>query len=456
MRALVGATIVVAALALPASASASAERQPETPIKHVISLMQENHSFDNYFGSYPGADGIPARTCMAERLGKPRGACVKPFRIGNRATEDLNHSSDIFRAQYHGGRMDGFVAAISRATGRTGAQTMGHYDDRDIPYYWNVADNYTLFDRFFTSAHGGSVSNHMFWVTATPGNTKGETIPEKGFGDLPTIFDRLEAKGVSWKFYVQNYDPRITFRAKVLGDRGSQIVWVPLLDYARYIDDPKLFAHIVPIEQYYEDLRRGTLPAVSYIAPSGSSEHPPGSIKSGETFVRTMINALMQSSAWSTSAFTWTYDDWGGWYDHVKPPRVDRFGYGFRAPALLVSPYSKRGYVSHKTLDFTSILKFIEDNWRLEPLASRDRRAQSIADGLDFNAAPREPAFLSRARVVPKRSEPKRVAVYVSYATALALVLVTIGLAAILDRRRRRGPLEPDLEPKPEPERAAA
>jgi phospholipase C len=435
MRTSICALVTAAALAAPACASA--EVAPKTPIKHVISLMQENHSFDNYFGTYPGADGIPKGTCMPYTLGNPHSACAKPFRIGNRAIEDINHSSKIFRAQYHRGRMDGFVAGLTRETGKPSAQTMGHYDDGDIPYYWNVADNYTLFDRFFTSARAGSVTNHMFWMTATPGNRKGEVIPKGGFGKLPTIFDRLEKKGISWKVYVQNYDPRITFRAKILGDRGSQIVWVPLLDYARYIDNPRLFAHIVPIEQYYEDLRRGTLPAVSYVAPSGSSEHPPGSIKAGETFVRTMINALMRSSSWSSSAFTWTYDDWGGWYDHVKPPKVDRFGYGFRAPALLVSAYSKRGYVSHKTLDFTSILRFIEDNWGLRSLSSRDRRANSIADAFDFAAGPREAVFLGRERGVVAAKEPRRLAVYVSYATALVLVLAVIALAILRDRRRR-------------------
>lgn len=437
MRTSICAVLTAATLAVPACASA--DGGPTTPIRHVVSLMQENHSFDNYFGTYPGADGIPKGTCMPYTLGKKHGACARPFRIGNRAIEDINHSSKIFQAQYHRGRMDGFVAGLTRETGKTSAQTMGHYDDADIPYYWNVADNFTLFDRFFTSARAGSVTNHMFWMTGTPGNRNGEVIPQRGFGKLPTIFDRLEQRGISWKVYVQNYDPRITFRSKILGDRGSQIVWVPLLDYARYIDDPRLFAHVVPIEQDYEDLRRGTLPAVSYVAPSGSSEHPPGSIKAGETFVRTMINALMRSSSWSSSAFTWTYDDWGGWYDHVAPPKVDRFGYGFRAPALLVSPYSKRGYVSHKTLDFTSILKFIEDNWRLRPLASRDRRARSIADAFDFEAGPREPVFLGRARGVPAAKEPRRLAVYVSYSTALVLVLAVIGLALLLDRRRRAG-----------------
>jgi phospholipase C len=446
MRATVCTVIAAATLALPAGASAAVA--PRTPIKHVISLMQENHSFDNYFGTYPGADGTPAGTCQPYSVTKPKAGCVKPYRIGNRAIEDLNHGPKIFRAQYRRGRMDGFMAAFVRASGGLkNPQTMGYYDDGDIPYYWNVADNYTLFDRFFTSAKTGSLTNHMYWATGTSGHLKTDgVIPEKGFGDLTTIFDRLEEKGISWKFYVQNYDPRITFRARILGDRGSQIVWVPLLNYGRYIDDPRLFSHIVPLEQYYEDLRRGTLPAVSYVAPSGSSEHPPGSIKAGETFVRTMINALMRSSAWPSSAFTWTYDDWGGWYDHVKPPQVDASGYGFRAPALLVSPFAKRGYVSHETLDFTSILKFIEENWGLRPMASRDRRARSIADGFDFAAGPRNAVFLSRAREVPRRKEPKRAAVYVSYSIALLLVLFVIGLAMLHDRRRGRGASRPEPE----------
>lgn len=254
--------------------------------------------------------------------------------------------------------------------------------------------------------------------------------------NVPTIFDRLEAKRVSWKFYVQNYDPRITFRSRDLGDRGSQVVWVPLLSYPRYLDNPRLFGHIVPIEQFYDDARRGTLPAVSYIVPSGSSEHPPGSIKAGETFVRTLINALARSRLWKSSALTWTYDDWGGWFDHVRPPRVDRFGYGFRAPALLVSPWARRGSVNHATLDFTSLLKFIEDNWGLAPLARRDRRAQSIMSAFDFTRPPRAAAFLDRVRDRPQVREPRRWPVYVSYSVALAAALALIAAAGRSDRRR--------------------
>jgi len=410
---------------------------PKTPIRHFITLMQENHSFDNYFGTYPGADGIPRGVCMPVDPTVRGGRCIRPFHIGNGAVEDLNHSVRVARGQLRGGRMDGFISAQAQQRGRVQPLVMGHYDDRDLPFYWNVADDHVLFDRFFTSAGGGSVMNHMFWATGGPGNENGDAIPKAGFTD-PTIFDRLEAKGVSWKFYVQNYDPGITFRSRSLGDRGSQVVWVPLLDYARYVDNPKLFAHIVPFEELLEDLRRGTLPAVSYVVPSGSSEHPPGSIKAGETFVRTLINGLMRSRYWTSSAFMWTYDDWGGWYDHVRPPQVDRFGYGFRAPALLVSSYARKGHIEHATMDFTSILKFIEENWGLRPLTSRDRRARSLMRVFDFSRDPRRAVFLSRERGVTPLPEPKRSAVYIAYSAAVGLAALVIVAAALYEARVRR------------------
>ena len=176
------------------------------------------------------------------------------------------------------------------------------------------------------------------------------------------------------------------------------MIWCPLLNFPRFIDDPDLFKHIVPLDEYYEDLRNGTLPAVSYMVPSGASEHPPGSIFAGERFVQTLINELMRSDAWESSAFMWTYDDWGGWYDHVPPPSVDEFGYGFRAPALMVSPYARVGHVDSTVLDFTSFLKFIEENWGLQPLAERDTNASSMMSAFDFSQDPRPPVFISWER----------------------------------------------------------
>ena len=401
----------------------SGEHAPRTPIRHFITLMQENHSFDNYFGTYPGADGTPPGVCMPFEADDPKAGCVRPFHLGNRSVTDLGHTRRVFNAQYNGGRMDGFISSYRRQ-GQSGLHSMGYYDDRDIPYYWNVAKNYVLFDRFFTSSGAGSVWNHMFWVTGTPGNPRDDSIPPDGFGNLPTIFDRLEQAGVSWKFYVQNYDPTVNFRTirtAEKGERASQVVWVPLLSYARYVDDPRLRGHIVDLSEYYQDVARGTLPAVSYIVPSGASEHPPGRIQAGERFVRGLLNALASSDSWNDSAFTWTYDDWGGWYDHVKPPQVDKYCYGFRAPSLLVSAYARRGHVDHTQLDFTSILKFIEENWNLRPLAERDAAANSIGVAFDFRAGPRPPEYISTVRIPPAPPEGRRPVIYTAYGLALAL-----------------------------------
>jgi phospholipase C len=430
---LLGAALL-AARAGTATASGPADRiETQTPIKHVIFLMQENHSFDNYFGTHPRVDGIPEGVCMAKRLGRPAAGCVRPFHVGNRAVRDLSHSQKTFRRQFRHGEMDGFVSAFDEG----GAISMGYYDDRDLPYYRNVVDNYVLFDRFFTSAHAGSVWNHLYWVTATPGNPKYDLIPPQGFGSLPTIFDRLEAKGIPWKFYVQNYDPSITFRTPGKSDRGSQIVWVPLLDYDRYIHNPKLFRKIVSLDEFYDDLANDTLPAVSYMAPSGSSEHPPGSIQAGERFVRTLINALMRSGSWDDTALIWSYDDWGGWYDHVRPPRVDRYGYGFRVPAILVSAYARRGYIDHGTYDFTSVLKFIEDNWGVRPLSSRDANAKSIVSAFDFAQGPRQARFLPAVRGAKPKVEPSRWIIYAAYAAALSMAALGTAFAVVRDRRRR-------------------
>lgn len=425
------------AAAAPAGGEAGGREGQATPIEHVITLMQENHSFDNYFGTYPGANGIPPGTCMPVEPKDDSRGCVEPFHIEHRAITDLGHTAGTFKAQYAEGAMNGFVSVFARQGLANADQSMGYYDDRDIPYYWNVADNYVLFDNFFTSGKGGSVQNHMYWVTGQPGVAEParDSVPPDGW-DMRTIFDALEEQGISWKFYVQNYDPTITLRNKGNGDKAAQVVWVPLLNFPRYLDDPELMAHIVDLEEFHTDLANGTLPAVSYIVPSGASEHPPGSIAAGEAFVRTLLNSLKRSTSWSSSAFIWSYDDWGGWYDHVPPPQVDDFGYGFRAPALLVSPYAKRGYVDSTLLDFTSVLTFIEHNWGLEPLAQRDAAANTFLDAFDFERGPRPPVIVSSSRTAIEAKAANRLVIVVGYGAALTLSL-SLFATARRDRRRQ-------------------
>ncbi len=241
IRALLLCTVALLAVA---PAAGAADPEPATPIKHFVVLMQENHTFDNYFGTYPGADGPPADVCMPKKLGDPTAGCEKREWLGNSPTLDLLHSSDVAREQYNGGKMDGFVDAFTRRD-IDDAKPMGYYDDRDLPYYWNLADNYVLFDRFFASA----ARRHPSGTTCSgsrgrPATRPVDVIPPEGFNTktTPTIFDRLSAKGISWKFYVQNYDPTITaFNTGSLtdNDKLSQPIWVPLLAYREYVDEPR-------------------------------------------------------------------------------------------------------------------------------------------------------------------------------------------------------------------------
>ena len=453
-----------------AMAQTTDDHAPKTPIEHYVFLMQENHSFDNYFGTYPGADGIPKGTCMRVtprgpsveqlfsapggaaavrdsdnlRLGATRSGapCVRPFRLGNRSI-DLPHDVDALQDQYAGGRMDGWIDAVAKQSTGPDPAVMGYYDRRDIPLHWKIADDYVLFDRFFQSAGAGSIPNHMFWVTGTVGNPKNYSIPKQGFS-MPTIFDRLEAAGIPWKFYIDDYDPTINYKTDPF---DPQVHWVPLLSFDRFLKSERLNRHIVDLDQYFEDLRKDQLPSVAFIVPSGQSEHPPGNLAAGQRFVNSLINGLMQSPAWRRSAFMYSYDDWGGWYDHVPPPQVDEFGYGFRVPTLLVSPYARRGHIDSTTLDFTSALKFIESNWNLKPLATRDARANNFLSAFDFSQPPRPPRLISIGTTPARNKEPKRAVIYGAYGAALGLGVVTL-LVLLLGWRHRRsgkdGPPPPD------------
>jgi phospholipase C len=328
--------------------------------------------------------------------------------------------------------MNGFVDALFRRH-QDGTLAMGYFDGSDLPYYWNLADEFVLFDRYFSSAHDGSIKNRMYWITGTPGNGDNR-IPSGGFGGIPTIFDRLQERGISWKFYINNYDPKLNYRSlKQLDHLPPQIQWVPLLSFDRFLDDPDLSSHIVDLDEYYTDLQNGTLPAVSYVLLLGATEHPIADARLGQRKNKNMIQALMQSTAWDSSAFLITYDDWGGWFDHVPPPQVDEYGYGFRVPTLLISPYARKGHVDHTQLDHTSILKFIEANWNIPALAERDAKANNFLSAFDFSSPPRNPVFVSSTREAPQpRVEARRLVIYVAYGSAMifaVLILVRANLA---------------------------
>jgi phospholipase C len=441
---LLGLSLLMAPPAVARSAGpppAPGQGRTTTPVQHFIFLLQGDRSFDNYFGSYPGADGIPAGACQKRVVRGPAADCVKPFPLHGRVPPILGAGAEELQKQYDKGAMDGFVAAY-QSEGRDGSTAMGYYDQRDLPTYWDLASRYALFDRFFSSTNDGQHANRSYWVAANAAPPGSNQQQKNAVYNQPTIFDRLQAANISWKFYVQSYDPNKTFRTASKTNPTTQPARVPLLNYPRFVDSPELKSHIADMSQYYKDLNDGTLPAVTYMATSGPSERSARSIASGQKVVADLIGNLMLSKYWSSSAFLLSYDGSGGWYDHVKPPQVDKTSYGMRVPALLVSPYARRGHIDHTVLDYTSALAFIEKNWQLAPLAARDASAKSIAPAFDFKASPRLPQ-VNFGQPTPAKAPLVSIAVvYLCYIPALLLVVGLVLFASVgpaFGRRRRRG-----------------
>ncbi len=408
-------------------------------IQHVFVLMQENHTFDNYFGTFPGADGIPAKLKLPVDLARPAAGTASPYHLGSTRTPDLDHGALTARIAIDGGKMDGFVAA-QNVRSLPGTTALGYYDGSDLGLYWQLARDYVLGDRFFSSARGGSLENHQYAVSARASGL-GERIPVAGMS-MPTIFDRLDAKQVSWKFYVKNYDPTLTYRTVTTGNpKDSQVAWVPLLAMPAFVDDPARFSNIVDLSTLYADLAHGNVPAVSYLIQGGTSEHPPGDVAHGQQAVTAIVSAIMRSPAWSTSAIIVTWDDWGGWYDHVAPPQIDADGYGLRVPVLIISPYARHGFIDHTTSDFTSILKFIERLYGLAPLTTRDEHASDLLEAFDFNQAPGTPSppYLPiRLQGTLVRAGLNTNRLLAAYAGAIGFALVICAFAALTARRSRR------------------
>lgn len=405
-------------------AGTTASSQGIDKIRHVIWISQENHSFDNYFGTYPGADGIPPGVCLPFRPGGRR--CVKPFHLKRlKIPCDLDHEWLIAHAAYDDGRMDGFVWAEGSP------YTMGYYDERDIPNYWAYARHFTLAEHFFSSLMGPSGPNHVYMVAAQSGglvnniftlhDLKRALDDPDGFTFLSMV-SLLQNARITWKYYVQT-KPTSPQVWEGSGPGGAvtrtthqsptkYFLWNPLPGFKAIRDNPSLMAHLVSEEQFYKDLKTGTLPQVSWLIPTAvDSEHPPANIQRGMWYVTRLINAVMQSRYWRDSVIFLTWDDYGGFYDHVPPPQMDAFGLGPRVPALIISPYARPGYIDFHTYEFSSILKFIETRWGLPHLTARDDHANNMLGAFNFSQMPNPPYVIP----VPKLPAPKGPIRYCQY-----------------------------------------
>jgi len=339
-----------------------------TPIRRVVVIMKENHAFDNYFGTFPGVDGIP----RAVSLPDGRGGSVSPHWINMNWTPDLPHSRTAMIESYHSGSNDLFAAVAESQAYGLGNASMGYYDRRQLGYYWSLAENYTIADRYFHSMLGPTVPNRLFSFAGTNDGLESNAIKLATISS-PTIFGQLQSRGISWRYY---YSPRVLV--------------APLPTYFPEVASrPDMMARVVPMDELSKDLSSGNLAQVVYVDPSEDfsiSEHPPEDVTVGEAWTKALMDAIMSSSSWSSTAIFLTWDESGGFYDHAPPPQVDHWGYGFRVPMIVVSPYARRGFVDHDTMDHTSILKFIADNWQLPYLTEREARAGNLTTAFEFMA----------------------------------------------------------------------
>jgi phospholipase C len=363
------AAVVFIGLVLPRP-SLRTEVAGTTPIRHVFVIMKENHAFDNYFGTFPGADGIPPGVSLPDGSG----GTVSPHWIDADWTNDFPHGRAAMLEAWNNGSNDRFAVVAARWGSGRAFESMGHYDERQIPYYWQLSRDFALADRYFQPMFGPTVPNRIFSIAGTNAGLETNVIQFSMF-DQMTVFDQLEAKGISWRYY---HVPS-SFHA-------------PLPTYFKGINSNKaMLDRVIPMDRLLPEIRSGDFAQVTYVDPSDSgtiSEHPAQNVSRGESWTQTVIEALMSSTDWSTTAIFLTWDESGGFYDHVPPPQVDDLGYGFRVPMIVISPYAIRGSIDHQVMDHTSILKFIASNWGLPALTLREQQVHDMHSSFNFNSGP--------------------------------------------------------------------
>jgi len=385
----------------------SAARFPTRwPIKHVVFIIKENRSFDSMFGRFPGADGATSGMDGDVRRKLVRGT-------DGRVPHDLPHDRQAALVDYDHGKMDGFGFRAGKFYAYSQL-----YPDQE-PNYWHWAKEFVLGDRFFASVNGPSFPNHLMAIAATSGGTtenpdppdpgdmgryktwgcdapKSELVPvadtEGHVQFVPPCFDfategdLLAKAGVPWAYYAA---PPVPWT-----DPGrSGYIWSAYAAVRHIRDDPvEWHHHVFPVQELVDDIQADRLPPVTWVTPQFAlSEHPEYNFCHGENWTTQVVDAIMQSPMWKDTAIFITWDDWGGFYDHVAPPQVDEFGFGIRVPLLVISPYAKPAFIDHQRGEFSTVLRFIEDNWGLTQLTHRDRDSVNLSEAFDFGQEPRPP-----------------------------------------------------------------
>jgi phospholipase C len=416
----------------------------------VVVIMEENRSFDSFFGTYPHADGIPMKhgvpaVCVPNGVGR----CVKPFLDPKGANDSGGaHGPLAGKEDVDGGRMDGFIRvtatkAIRRCRRNRHSpacaslrhpNVMSYHDGAQIPNYWAYARDFVLQDHMFEPNWGWSLPAHLWLVsgwsaeckdpykagTCTTNLRTGPLAPFRrhphgplyAWTDLTYLLHKYR---VTWASYVQKGVPPDCLTGPIgcytkLRHSSTPSMWDPLPNFTDVRQDHQLGASRERLSHFYSQAAKGTLPEVSWVTPDWfDSNHPGAPIGDGQAWVTGLVNAVMKGPDWKSTAIFVAWDDWGGFYDHVKPPVVDRNGYGLRVPGLVISPYARKGYVDHQVLSFDAYLKFIEDDFlhgrRLDPrtdgrpdprpdVRENARILGNLERDFDFGQKPRRPLLL--------------------------------------------------------------
>jgi phospholipase C len=362
-----------------------ARAQSLDAVQHIVIILKENHTFDNYFGLYPGADGATT--------GLQSDGSLVPLTHATDIYPDIDHTYPGAETAWDNGKMDGFDLLTPEDPDLPYVQ----YWENDIPVYWGYARDYVLADEFFTSVMGPSFPNHLFTITATSFNAidnpdnyyswgcdapPGTTVPlVDGYLVYPCFTRKnftmeLDAAGISWKFY-----------GPLRGEPGYAWTEIDALESVRRTSE--WHKKLVPTEQFALEAASGNLPAVSWVIASEKySEHPPRSVKGGMNWTAAQVSAIQNGPDWPSTVIFISWDDFGGFYDHVPPPQVDLLGFGFRAPLLIISPFARHGLIFHEPADFSSLVRFIEKRFGLQTLGMRDRIANDLLNAFDFSQTP--------------------------------------------------------------------
>ncbi len=442
--------------ALGPSATPSPPEQPtqlaqaKDHLEHLIFIVQENRSFDHYFGTFPGAEGFPMRdgrpdVCVPDPI---LDRCVPPYHTDSQLQEGGPHAQAHSRSDVNGGRMDGFIRTViagnqhcadhrsdPACASYLGPQgqpdVMSYLTKREIPNYWRYAKEFVLQDHMFAPADSWTLPAHLFLISAWAAHCENPRDPmscasdldlvdelqiQKAHEDVPIwaytdITYLLHEAGVSWAYFVGDDTCLFSVCSRVPMRRATVVAQNPLPWFTTVRRNHQV-RNVTGHADYYEAAAAGTLPSVSWVMPySGAGEHPGAGepVWKGMRHVTSIVNAAMNGPDWEETAIFLTWDDWGGFYDHVEPPRVDLNGYGIRVPAMMISPWARAGTIDSQTLSFDAYLRLIEDLFldgqRLDPeTMSRPDSRPTVREEIgilgnllrefDFTQAPLPPLIL--------------------------------------------------------------